>query len=46
MSKIKNYIPKSCVLAGVDILTVITENKQNAGNLGKSFIANGVIQLQ
>ena len=27
MSKIKNYIPKSCVLAGVDILTVITENK-------------------
>ncbi len=46
MSKIKNYIPKNCVLAGVDIITVITENKQNAGNLGKSSIANGVIQLQ
>lgn len=46
MSKIKNYIPKNCVLAGVDIITVITENKQNTGNLGKSSIANGVIQLQ
>lgn len=46
MNKIKNYIPLTCELAGVEFKTVFVKKVQNAGNLGKSFISNGIIQLQ
>lgn len=46
MSKIKNYIPKHCTIGGVDIDTVISDNKQNATQLGISSMVNGKIQLE
>lgn len=46
MNKIKKYIPLNCELGGVEFKTVFTKDAQNTGNLGKSSVVNGTIQIQ
>lgn len=46
MNKIKDYIPKSCELGGVEFTTVFVKNPENSGILGESSVFDCRIKLQ
>lgn len=46
MNKIKDYIPKSCELGGVEFTTVFIKNPENSSNLGESSVSDCRIKLQ